>query len=74
MATPAVRLVVEDALGMAELLEFVSEWLARPDVAVDVGRFVGGGVEVEELRADLARFVFLLGGTSRGVELGEEPW
>ena len=62
---PDVRLDAVDAAELAELLQFLSRWLAR-----DRGR-LGALLEqsvghpaynVGELRQDLDRFVFLLGG------------
>ena len=56
----------DDAVELAEMLEFVHDLISSaPDTLADVlGRFTGGGYELDELRADLARFVFLLGGDS----------
>jgi hypothetical protein len=63
---PDVSLNVTDAAQLAEMLQFLSQWLAR-----DPGRF-GESLEqfvghpaygLNELRDDLERFVFLLGGS-----------
>jgi hypothetical protein len=62
---PDVRLDAVDAAELSELLQFLGQWLAR-----DPGRlgalleeFVGHpAYNVGELRQDLNRFVFLLGG------------
>jgi hypothetical protein len=62
---PEVRLDAADAAELAELLQFLSRWLAR-----DPGRlgalleeFVGHpAYNVSQLRQDLDRFTFLLGG------------
>lgn len=69
MATAEVRLDTGDAGELAELLAFVSDWLSSEDaglLSASLGRFIGsearGGYDVAELRADLARFVLLLGG------------
>ena len=53
-----------DAAELAELLEFVREWLGGDaGLAGSLGRFCGvAGYGVEELRADLIRVAFLLGG------------
>lgn len=59
-----VCLRAEHAIELGELLEFLGDWLeGAPEVFADalVG-FCGGGYTVEDLRADLARFAFLLGG------------
>lgn len=51
-----VHLDAVDATELAELLEFFVGWLdSQPGLDAD-------GFGVEELRADLARFAFLLGG------------
>lgn len=66
MAAAEVRLEGSDAAELAELLSFLGDWLANDDcelVAGSLRRFVGAdGYDVEGLRADLAGFVFLLGG------------
>ena len=67
---PEVRLTVDDAVELAELLEFVCDWLNRPASAQSLEVFGGAGW-VEALRSDLARFVFVLGGTGAGIEA---PW
>ena len=62
---PEIRLDAVDAAELAELLQFLAEWLAR-----DPGRlgafleaFVGHpAYNLGELRQDLNRFTFLLGG------------
>lgn len=51
----------EDAIGLVELLEFLDHWFASdPSLAAALDRFVGGGYEAEELRADLLRFAHLV--------------
>jgi len=64
---PVVRLTVEDAVELAELLEFVGDLVNDAAVDHSLGAFGGAG-SVEVLRADLGRFVFLLGGTGAGIE------
>ena len=63
---PEVRLDAGDATELAEMLQFLTGWLAR-----DPGR-LGASLEeftghpaygLQDLRADLERFVFLLGGS-----------
>ncbi|MDQ6724703.1 MAG: hypothetical protein M3066_00780 [Actinomycetota bacterium] len=60
-----VRLVCiepEDALELGELLGFLDHWFASDNsLAPALDRFVGGGYDAEELRADLLRFASLLG-------------
>jgi hypothetical protein len=62
---PEVKLDVVDATELAELLQFLSQWLARDRgrLGVSLGEFVGHpAYNVGELRQDLNRFTFLLGG------------
>lgn len=70
-----VRLDVLDALELAELLEFLHDWTwfhtQRADESLQVFT-CGDGYTLEDLRADLARFTFLLGGTGRGRVLHSE--
>jgi hypothetical protein len=62
---PAVSLDTADAAELAELLNFLGDWLAADQDRLDdsLRRFVGtAGYDVAELRRDLDRFTFLLGG------------
>jgi hypothetical protein len=56
---------VAEASELAEMLTFCADWLAGPDhdlLATSLRRFVGtDGYGLPALRADLARFAFLLG-------------
>ena len=64
---PDVRLDVVDAAELAELLQFLSRWLARDRgrLGASLGEFAGHpAYNVGELRQDLNRFAFLLGGES----------
>jgi hypothetical protein len=61
---PAVSLDVADAAELAELLRFVGDWIgADPDrLGLWLHQFVGSpGYDLDQLRADLDRFTFLLG-------------
>ena len=63
---PEVRLDVTDAAELAEMLHFLGQWLDRDPVrlAVSLEQFVGHpAYGLQDLRADLERFVFLLGGS-----------
>jgi hypothetical protein len=66
VAAGEVRLEGSDGAELVELLGFVRDWLGGPDseaLATSLARFVGGeGYDVAQLRADLVRFRFLLGG------------
>jgi hypothetical protein len=63
---PEVRLDTGDAAELAEMLQFISEWLAQdpgrlgPSLEQFVGRPAYG---LPQLRGDLDRFIFLLGGS-----------
>lgn len=73
---PDVRLDAVDAAELAELLQFLSQWLAR-----DRGRlgalleeFVGHpAYNTAQLRQDLHRFTFLLGGDDGESLFGPDP-
>jgi hypothetical protein len=55
-----------DAAELAEMLQFLSEWLARDParLAVSLAEFVGHpAYGLAQLRGDLERFAFLLGGS-----------
>jgi hypothetical protein len=60
-----VRLEGSDGAELAEMLSFLRGWLGGRDSAVlaeSLAGFVGtDAYDVTQLRADLARFVFLLG-------------
>ena len=61
---PELRLDVVDAAELAELLQFLSRWLARDRgrLGASLEEFVGHpAYNVGELRQDLDRFTFLLG-------------
>ena len=63
---PEVRLDVTDAAELAEMLQFLSGWLARDPARLAASRedFVGHpAYGLAQLRQDLERFVFLLGGS-----------
>ena len=61
---PDVRLDGGDAAELAELLQFLSQWLARDPgrLGASLEQFVGNpAYNVSQLRQDLDRFTFLLG-------------
>ncbi len=63
---PEVRLDATDAAELAEMLQFLSEWLGRDPgrLSPSLAQFVGHpAYGLGELRGDLDRFVFLLGGS-----------
>jgi hypothetical protein len=62
---PEMKLDVVDAAELAELLQFLSQWLARDPARLgdSLAQFVGHpAYGTAQLRQDLDRFVFLLGG------------
>ena len=68
---PDIKLDVTDAAELAEMLQFLSGWLARDAarLATSLEEFVGHpAYGITQLRDDLERFVFLLGG-SHGEQL-----
>ena len=66
---PEVRLNASDAAELAELQQFLSGWLAR-DLAASLADCAGNpGLGTTQLRQDLDRFIFLLGGGDDGGEL-----
>ena len=63
---PEVKLDATDAAELAEMLQFLSQWPARdPDrLSVSLAQFVGHpAYGLAQLRQDLERFAFLLGGS-----------
>ncbi len=73
---PELSLDAGDAAEFAELLRFLSDWLATAgdDLAGSLTRFVGGdGYDLDQLRGDLHRFAFLLGGSDGEPLFGHQP-
>lgn len=65
MTMPATTLDLGDAAELSELLQFLSGWLAADQDQLNgsLTRFVGNpGYDIDQLRVDLDRFTFLLGG------------
>ena len=73
---PQITLDLADATELAETLTFIADWLSgsqQPALDHSLATFVGHpAYGIETLRADLHRFVFLLG-VSDGEELFGEP-
>jgi hypothetical protein len=58
-----------DAMELGQLLQFLDDWLStgHGPVSESLTRFVGcESYDVESLRSDLARFIFLLGESDGG--------
>lgn len=73
MSVRPVVLEAGEAIELGELLEFLRGWLDRDGdrLAGSFGGFVGnGGYDLDELRRDLSRFAFLLGGDDGDLFLG----
>jgi hypothetical protein len=63
---PEVKLDGTDAAELAEILQFLGQWLDRDParLGASLAEFVGHpAYSLAELRNDLERFVFLLGGS-----------
>jgi hypothetical protein len=72
---PTVNLDTGDVAELAELLQFLHDWLgADPGrLGESLSGFVGSrAYDLAELCADLNRFVFLLGGSDGEVLFGPE--
>jgi hypothetical protein len=73
---PDVNLELADAVELAELLTFLADWLSgsqQQTLTDSLTAFVGHpAYDVENLAADLHRFVFLLG-LNDGEQLFGEP-
>jgi hypothetical protein len=70
---PDVKLDAADAAELSEMLQFLSQWLARDParLAASLEQFVGHpAYGITQLREDLERFVFLLGGSDGGPLFG----
>ena len=73
---PDINLELSDAVELTELLTFLTDWLSgnqKPALADSLAAFVGHNrYNIDQLAADLHRFVFLLG-LSDGHQLFGEP-
>ena len=70
-----VTLAPDHASELTELLEFLNAWLTtdRDQLDASLLRYVGHpAYNIDRLKADLARFTFLLGGDTDG-ELFQPP-
>jgi hypothetical protein len=59
-------LAASDAGELAEMLQFISDWLAADNgpMAASLTGFIGSDAyNISQLRSDLDRFTFLLGGS-----------
>ncbi|HEV8279868.1 MAG TPA: hypothetical protein VGQ26_29840 [Streptosporangiaceae bacterium] len=73
---PSLSLDAGDAAELAEMLQFLSGWLTveQGDLGASLDRFVGHpAYGITQLRADLDRFTFLLGGSDGEPLFGPGP-
>jgi hypothetical protein len=66
---PSMTLDAGDAAELAEMLSFLSQWLARDPtrLGASLEEFAGNpAYSIQHLRNDLDRLVFLLGGSDGG--------
>lgn len=62
--TPIVGLDQLEAIGLAEICEFIDAWLAAaPDAAASYDRYVGRAGSADELQRELRRLAELLATT-----------
>ena len=73
---PTVNLDTGDAVELAELLQFLHDWLAADGdrLGESLSGFVGSRAhDVDQLHGDLDRFVLLLGGSDGGILFAQAP-
>jgi len=73
---PTTSLDSSDAAELAEMLQFLSDWLAADHEHLDASltRFVGHPAHgASQLQADLHRFTFLLGADNGEQLFGDRP-
>jgi hypothetical protein len=73
---PEVILNAADAAELAEMLQFLRDWLRRDParLGVSLEEFAGHpAYGIGQLRADLDRFTFLLGGSDSEPFFGPSP-
>lgn len=74
MSAGHVTLADVDALELGEMLEFIYDFTNyAPDVLADLFKSFVGGYSLSGLRADLARFMFLVGGPGDHFINGTQP-
>jgi hypothetical protein len=73
MGSSQVRIDLEEALELAELLDYVGGWVGCCHGSESWVAFTGPGFSPAEFQDEIARFVFLLGGTSAGLSWPRGP-
>jgi hypothetical protein len=63
----------DEVVELREMLEFLGDWLNDHRDAASYQQFTFGLLTIAELRADLARFAFLLGGGGYLLDDTDEP-
>lgn len=66
----------DEVVELAEMLEFLHDWATRENLALgsSLRRFAFGLFTLDELRRDIARFAFLLGGLCLAADTEEDEW
>jgi hypothetical protein len=69
-----VSLEADDAIELAEMLEFLANWIGEDRTLLhrSLIRFAGCPVDDAGLQADLRRFAFLLGGCDPRLVFGDD--
>lgn len=74
---PQITLDLNHAAELAEMLTFLAGWLSgsqEPVLAKSLASYIGHpAYDIDDLRADLHRFAFLLGETDGEELFGEQP-
>ena len=76
---PTVRLDAVDAIELAEVLQFINDWFTsdRDGLNASLQRFINypdpTAYDLDQLRHDLDRFAFLLGGNDGEPLFGHSP-
>lgn len=70
----ALTLGDDEVVELAEMLEFLHDWTSceNDPLGSSLERF-SPGFSLDELRGDLARFAFLLGGLCAPLDAGDQP-
>ena len=72
----ALRVDVSDAMELVEMLTFLGEWLDSSDgpaLNASLQRFAHDAHDTADLRTDLARFAFMLGGDGEPLFGPDQP-
>lgn len=66
----------DEVVELAEMLEFLHDWASveNDPLEASLRRFAFGLFTLDELRRDIARFAFLLGGPCLAADTEEDEW